>query len=69
MQCSTQLLSEAGWLIQYTNQKARIEKKLADVKQEAPHAYKGIGPIVDTLTRAGIARPVAELVPLMTIKG
>lgn len=46
-----------------------IEKKLADVKQEAPHAYKGIGPIVDTLTRAGIARPVAELVPLMTIKG
>ena len=29
----------------------------------------GIGPIVDTLTRAGIAKPVAELVPLMTIKG
>jgi tRNA-splicing ligase RtcB len=46
-----------------------IEKKLADIKQEAPHAYKGIGPIVDTLTRAGIAKPVAELVPLMTIKG
>ena len=46
-----------------------LEKKLADVKQEAPHAYKGIGPIVDTLTRAGIAKPVAELVPLMTIKG
>ncbi len=46
-----------------------VEKKLADIKQEAPHAYKGIGPIVDTLTRAGIARPVAELVPLMTIKG
>ena len=41
----------------------------ADLEQEAPHAYKGIGPIVDTLTRAGIARPVAELVPLMTIKG
>ena len=44
-------------------------KQLADIKQEAPHAYKGIGPIVDTLTRAGIARPVAELTPLMTIKG
>ena len=46
-----------------------VEKKLADIKQEAPYAYKGIGPIVDTLTRAGIAKPVAELVPLMTIKG
>ena len=46
-----------------------VEKKLADIKQEAPHAYKGIGPIVETLTDAGIARPVAELTPLMTIKG
>jgi tRNA-splicing ligase RtcB (3'-phosphate/5'-hydroxy nucleic acid ligase) len=46
-----------------------LEKKLADIKQEAPYAYKGIGPIVETLTRAGIARPVAELSPLMTIKG
>jgi tRNA-splicing ligase RtcB len=46
-----------------------VEQKLADIKQEAPYAYKGIGPIVETLTRAGIARPVAELVPLMTIKG
>jgi tRNA-splicing ligase RtcB len=40
-----------------------IDRKLADIKQEAPHACKGIGPIVDTLTRAGIARPVAELGP------
>jgi tRNA-splicing ligase RtcB len=46
-----------------------VEQKLADLKQEAPYAYKGIGPIVETLTRAGIAKPVAELVPLMTIKG
>jgi tRNA-splicing ligase RtcB len=46
-----------------------VEQKLADIKQEAPYAYKGIGPIVETLTQAGIARPVAELVPLMTIKG
>ncbi len=45
------------------------EKKLAEIKQEAPHAYKGIGPIVHTLTEAGMARPVAELSPLMTIKG
>lgn len=46
-----------------------VAKKLDEQKQEAPYAYKGIGPIVQTLTEAGIARPVAELVPLMTIKG
>jgi tRNA-splicing ligase RtcB len=46
-----------------------LAKKLADLKQEAPHAYKGIGPIVQTLEAAGIARPVAELVPLLTVKG
>jgi tRNA-splicing ligase RtcB len=46
-----------------------LDKKLEDIKQEAPYAYKGIGPIVETLSRSGIARPVAELSPLMTIKG
>jgi len=46
-----------------------IDKKLADLKQEAPFAYKGIGPVIETLEDAGIARPVAELSPLMTIKG
>ena len=46
-----------------------LNKKLEEIKQEAPFAYKGIGPVVNTLTAAGIARPVAELVPLMTIKG
>ena len=46
-----------------------LDKKLAEIKQEAPHAYKGIGPIVQTLAGAGMARPVAELSPLMTIKG
>jgi tRNA-splicing ligase RtcB (3'-phosphate/5'-hydroxy nucleic acid ligase) len=46
-----------------------LNKKLDEIKQEAPFAYKGIGPVVNTLTAAGIARPVAELVPLMTIKG
>jgi tRNA-splicing ligase RtcB len=34
-------------------------KKLGEIKQEAPFAYKGIGPVV----------PVAELTPLMTLKG
>lgn len=46
-----------------------VQKKLDEIKQEAPHAYKGIGPVVDTLTGAGLARPVVELTPLMTIKG
>ncbi|MDB5357838.1 MAG: hypothetical protein JWN24_4291 [Phycisphaerales bacterium] len=46
-----------------------VEKKLEDIKKESPDAYKGIGPIVDTLTQAGIAVPVAELTPLMTVKG
>jgi tRNA-splicing ligase RtcB len=39
------------------------------VDWSGPHAYKGIGPVVDTLTGAGLARPVVELTPLMTIKG
>ena len=46
-----------------------VEKKLEDIKKEAPFAYKGIGPIIETLTDAGIAQPVAELTPLMTVKG
>jgi tRNA-splicing ligase RtcB (3'-phosphate/5'-hydroxy nucleic acid ligase) len=46
-----------------------VDKKLEDIKKEAPYAYKGIGPIINTLTEAGIASPVAELKPLMTIKG
>jgi tRNA-splicing ligase RtcB len=45
-----------------------VEKKLEDIKKEAPFAYKGIGPVVNTIAEAGIARPVAELVPMMTIK-
>ena len=45
-----------------------VEKKLEDIKKEAPFAYKGIGPVVNTIAEAGIARPVAELRPLLTIK-
>jgi tRNA-splicing ligase RtcB len=46
-----------------------VDKKLEAIKQEAPFAYKGIGPIIQTLTDTGIAHPVAELTPLMTMKG
>jgi tRNA-splicing ligase RtcB len=44
-------------------------RKLDELRSEGPHAYKGIGPIIDTLASAGIAKPVAELTPMMTIKG
>jgi tRNA-splicing ligase RtcB (3'-phosphate/5'-hydroxy nucleic acid ligase) len=46
-----------------------LDKKLEELKQEAPHAYKEIGPIIRTLEGAGMARAVAELKPIMTIKG
>jgi len=46
-----------------------IDKKLADLKQEAPFAYKGIGPVIETIANGGLARPVAELKPLITVKG
>jgi tRNA-splicing ligase RtcB len=46
-----------------------VNKKLQALKEEAPYAYKGIAPIISTLEQAGIARVVAELRPLMTIKG
>ena len=46
-----------------------VEKRLADLKKEAPFAYKNVTPVVETLSSAGIARPVAELRPIMTLKG
>jgi tRNA-splicing ligase RtcB len=46
-----------------------LNEKLADIKKEAPFAYKGIGPVIDTLRRANIAKPVVELHPLLTVKG
>jgi tRNA-splicing ligase RtcB len=46
-----------------------VEKKLKEIKQEAPYAYKGIHSVIDTLHSANIAQPVAELKPLMSIKG
>jgi tRNA-splicing ligase RtcB len=40
-----------------------------DLKQEAPWVYKDIGPVVSALRRAGVAQPVVELRPLLTVKG
>jgi tRNA-splicing ligase RtcB len=46
-----------------------IEAWRQELKQEAPFAYKNIGPIVDTLQGAQVATPVVELHPIMTVKG
>jgi tRNA-splicing ligase RtcB len=39
------------------------------LKEEGPWAYKDVTPVVDTVARAGVARRVARLSPLLTIKG
>ncbi|MBW8487647.1 RtcB family protein [Actinomadura parmotrematis] len=40
-----------------------------DLNQEAPWAYKDVGPVVESLRAGGVAAPVAELRPLLTVKG
>ena len=37
--------------------------------EEAPYAYKDVDEVVDVCRRAGLARPVARLVPLGVVKG
>jgi tRNA-splicing ligase RtcB len=37
--------------------------------EEAPFAYKDVDRVVDVVARAGLARPVARLIPLGVIKG
>jgi tRNA-splicing ligase RtcB len=39
------------------------------LREEGPYAYKDITPVVQTVEDAGIARRVARLWPLLTIKG
>lgn len=39
------------------------------LKEEAPYAYKDITPVVQTVEDAGVARRVARMWPLLTIKG
>ncbi len=46
-----------------------IRKWEDDLKQEAPWAYKDIAPVIDTQTEAGMVRKVAELRPILTVKG
>jgi tRNA-splicing ligase RtcB len=42
---------------------------LRGVAEEAPEAYKDVSEVVDATERAGLARKVARLVPMVTIKG
>jgi tRNA-splicing ligase RtcB len=42
---------------------------LRGVAEEAPGAYKDVGAVVDAADRAGLARKVAKLKPLVCIKG
>lgn len=46
-----------------------MDKFKERVKEEAPYAYKPITPIIQSIEHAGIARPVAKLMPLCTVKG
>lgn len=46
-----------------------LDKYYENLRKEAPFAYKNIGPVVQTLQDANVAQPVAELKPLLTIKG
>lgn len=39
------------------------------LKEEAPYAYKDITPVVETVEQAQVARRVARMWPLLTIKG
>ena len=42
---------------------------LRGVAEEAPEAYKDVSEVVEATERAGLARRVARLVPLVVVKG
>jgi tRNA-splicing ligase RtcB len=46
-----------------------LEQYHGRLKEEAPYAYKEITPVIETVEAAGIARRVARLWPLLTVKG
>ena len=39
------------------------------LSEEAPDAYKNVEDVIDLTDKAGLARPVARLRPLIVIKG
>lgn len=46
-----------------------LDKYHTRLKEEAPFAYKPITPVIDSVEGAGVARRVARLWPMMTVKG
>lgn len=42
---------------------------LRGVAEEAPGAYKDVTAVVDAADRAGLARKIARVEPLITVKG
>jgi tRNA-splicing ligase RtcB len=46
-----------------------LQKYRRALAEEAPSAYKPVGPIIQTVQDAGIADPVVKLKPLLTVKG
>jgi tRNA-splicing ligase RtcB len=42
---------------------------LRGVAEEAPGAYKDVGAVVDAAHAAGLSHKVAQLVPLVCVKG
>jgi tRNA-splicing ligase RtcB len=46
-----------------------LAKHHSRLMEEAPYAYKPITPVVQTVEDAGVARRVARLWPLLTVKG
>lgn len=54
---------------QRLKQRPDIRARYLDrIKEEGPHSYKPISPVIDTIEGAGIARRVARLTPWLTLK-
>ncbi len=51
------------------NRRDILTKYHQRLKEEAPFAYKPITPVVQTVEEAGVARRVARVFPLVTVKG
>jgi tRNA-splicing ligase RtcB len=46
-----------------------LDKYEKRVMEEAPYAYKPVEPVVESVEAAHVARKVARLFPLCTVKG
>ncbi len=61
-----------GSELQFDLQKQGIKIRagsMAGLAEEAPHAYKDVDMVVDTVVGAGIAKKTARLKPLVVVKG